>query len=187
MYPLAGVQVIPPQLGGAGDRVGHVDAAGVEQPEAVLPVCHDTLHRNQVRPGIKALRLLGHELIDLGIGEGHQLAVLDLGDRKIDRIAPARETDKQPPIRRYRHAGGHLSVNQGHRFEGVGPLAPGRAIGDRGQVDRFGLLGIRDHPRFNRRLGCGKLSRLLGQQNGTEQQNDAGIEQSGHEMLRLRG
>ena len=106
------LQVDADQLGAAGRGRAELDAAGVDGPEPVARVDHDALHGDQVLPVARPGGPVGGL-----VGVGDRLAVLDLGDREVDLVAPLRVADEDAPGVRDRHAGGHRPVEGGDRLD----------------------------------------------------------------------
>ena len=116
-------QVDAGQFGAAGRGRAELDAAGVDGPEAVDRVDDDALHRDQVLPVARPGGAVGGL-----VGVGDRLAVLDLGDREVDLVAPLRVADEDAARGRDRHAGGHRPVEGGDRLGLARRSVPGQVI-----------------------------------------------------------
>ena len=108
----------PTSFGPAGQDRAELDAAGVQDPQPVGRVHHHALHRHEASPPGGPCRTW----LNVGVRVGDGLAVLQLGDGELDRVAPPREVDEDPALVRHGHAGRHRPVERGHDFELAGRL-----------------------------------------------------------------
>jgi hypothetical protein len=91
------------ELRSAQDRRAELDRAGVEQPQPPVGIDDDALDRDQT-----VGRALLVEDVEIGGWVGDLVAVAQLGDGEVNRVAPARVAHEDPPVVGDGDAGRHL-------------------------------------------------------------------------------
>ena len=81
---LIGFEIDADELRSARDDGTELGRPRVQQPQSARGIDDDALYRNQA-----IRRALVIEAVELGVGIGDLLAVAQLGDRELDRVAPA--------------------------------------------------------------------------------------------------